>query len=232
VIALARWRKIVAGACVIRTITVEREFGAGGAAIAQQLAERLGWKLWDQNLTAEIAKLAQVDQASVERLDERCDSLFYRLMKVYMRGSFERSLPVEGLSHFDADSMVAFMQRVIDRAAAEGNSVIVGRGSTFLLRHREDAFHVFIYAPLDEKIRRVKALGKSESEAIELISEIDHERSTFIQRYYSKEWPTRHLYHLMINSKVGDEVVVRTILDEVHDLDARSATEPVRQGAR
>ena len=217
---------------MIRTITVEREFGAGGAAIAEKLAERLGWKLWDQNLTAEIAKLAQVDQASVERMDERCDSLFYRLMKVYMRGSFERSLPLEGLGHFDADSMVAFMQRVIDKAANEGNSVIVGRGATYLLRHREDAFHVFIYAPEHEKIRRVRALGKSESEAIRLISEIDQERATFIQKYFSKEWPNRQLYHLMINSKVGDEVVVRTILDEVHDLDARSAAEHVRQGAR
>ncbi|HYL34380.1 MAG TPA: cytidylate kinase-like family protein [Bryobacteraceae bacterium] len=217
---------------MIRTITVEREFGAGGAAIAQKLAERLGWKLWDQNLTAEIAKLAHVDRASVERMDERCDSLFYRLMKVYMRGSFERSLPVAGLGHFDADSMVSLMQPVIERAADEGNSVIVGRGSTYFLRHREDAFHVFIYAPLEEKIRRVRALGKSETEAIELISEIDRERSMFIQKYFSKEWPSRQLYHLMVNSKVGDDVVVRVILDEVHDLDARSVTEPARQETR
>jgi cytidylate kinase len=212
---------------LIRIVTIEREFGAGGAAIAQQLARRLGWKLWDQNLTAEIAKLAQVDRALVERVDERCDSLFYRLMKVYMRGSFERSLPVEGLDRFDADSMVAFMQRVIDRAAEAGNCVIVGRGATYLLRRRTDAFHVFIYAPLEEKIRRVKESGKNETEAVELITTIDHERATFIQKYFSKEWPTRDLYHLMINSKVGDEVVVRAIQDEMLDLNARSVVQEV-----
>jgi cytidylate kinase len=211
---------------VIRTITVEREFGAGGAAIAELLARQMGWKLWDQNLTAEIAKLAQVDRASVERLDERCDSLFYRLMKTYMRGSFERSLPVEGLENFDADRMVAFMQRVIERAADAGHCVIVGRGATYLLRHRPDAFHVFIYAPMDEKIRRVKASGKSEAEAIELITTIDQERATFIQKYFSKEWPTRYLYHQMINSKVGDELVVRAIINQVLDMDAHSETSP------
>lgn len=210
---------------MIRTITVEREYGAGGAAIAQLLAQRLGWTLWDQNLTAEIARMAQVDRAAVERLDERCDSRFYRLMKVYMRGSFESSLPVEGLDRFDADSMVEFMQRVIERAADTGHSVIVGRGSTYLLRHRPDAFHVFIYAPLEEKIRRVRASGKTEAEAVELISSIDHDRATFIQKYFSKDWPTRHLYHFMINSKVGDELVVRAIMNEVLDLDAHSATE-------
>jgi cytidylate kinase len=218
---------------VIRTITIEREFGAGGAAIAEKLARQLGWKLWDQNLTGEIAKLAQVDRASVEQFDERCDSLFHRLMKVYMRGSFERSLPVTGLEGFDADRMVSFMQRVIERAADAGNCVIVGRGATYLLRHRPDAFHVFIYAPWEEKIRRVRASGKSKAEAAELISTIDQERATFIQKYFSKEWPTRDLYHQMINSKVGDELVVRVIINEVVDLDAHNETVPqTKEGAR
>lgn len=210
---------------MIRTITIEREFGAGGATIARLLAERMGWTLWDQNLTAEIARLAHVDRAAVQRVDERCDSLFYRLMKTYMRGSFERSLPVNALDQFDADSMVAFMQRVIEQAADRGNSVIVGRGATYFLRNRPDAFHVFIYAPWEEKVRRVKATGKSEADSIELISTIDQERATFIQKYFSKEWPSRELYHLMINSKVGDELAVRAIVNEVVDLDAHTATQ-------
>jgi cytidylate kinase len=200
---------------VIRIITVEREYGAGGAAIAAMLAERLGWKLWDQSLTAEIARLAQVDHAHVERVDERCDSRFYRLMKVYMRGSFERSLPVADVGHFDADSMVRFIERVMSQAATEGNCVIVGRGSTYVLRNRPDAFHVFVYAPVEEKIRRVRSLGKSAGEAAELVETIDQERAEFVRRYFGKEWPSRLLYNLMINSKVGDDAVVQTILDAV-----------------
>jgi cytidylate kinase len=206
---------------VIRIITVEREYGSGGAAIAEKLANQLGWKLWDQSLTAEIARLARVDQASVQRVDERCDSLPYRLMKIYMRGSFERSLPTAGMGCF-ADTIVALMQRVIERANADGNCVIVGRGAPYFLRDREDAFHVSVYAPWDEKIRRVRMSGKSEAEAVELVSSIDEERATFIRKYFGKEWPTRHLYHLMINSKVGDEAVLKTVLDEVSTLNAHS----------
>jgi len=82
---------------MIRVITIEREYGAGGAAIAKALAACLGWRLWDEALTAEIARLAQTDLSVVERLEERVDPLFYRLMKVFMRGSFEKSLPVSGL---------------------------------------------------------------------------------------------------------------------------------------
>lgn len=208
---------------MIRIITLEREYGSGGAAIADKLARQLGWKLWDQSLTAEIARLAHVDQASVERLDERCEPLLYRLMKVYMRGSFERSLPIAGLDRFDADTMVALMQRVIERAAEDGNCVIVGRGAPYFLRAREDAFHVFVYAPWEEKIRRICEFGKSESEAVDLVATIDQERATFIRKYFGKEWPTRHLYHLMINSKVGDETVIKTILDEAATLDTALA---------
>jgi CMP/dCMP kinase len=207
---------------VIRTITIEREYGAGGGAIAKKLAERLGWKLWDQELTCEIARLAKVDRAAVERLDERCDSMFYRLMKVFMRGSMEQSLPVRGMDHFDADSMVEFMQRVISGAAAEGNSVIVGRGAPYFLRGRDDAFHVFVYAPFEEKIRRLLDEGKSEIDAADEIASVDRQRVIFIRRYFGMEWPTRELYHLMINSRVGDEVVIGTILSEIEKVEAQS----------
>jgi cytidylate kinase len=204
---------------MIRTITVEREYGAGGAAIAELVAQRLGWKLWDQTLTAEIARLAKVDQACVERMSERCDSGFYRLMKVFMRGSYERSLAITGLDTLDSDSMMTLMQRVIEQAADEGKCVIVGRGSPYFLRSKTDAFHVFIYAPHDEKLRRLREMGKSVAEAEQLLSTVDQDRAAFVRKYFGKEWPNRYLYNLMINSKAGDEQVVRTIVDNVAALD-------------
>jgi cytidylate kinase len=217
---------------LIRTITVEREYGAGGGVIARTLADRLGWKLWDQALTCEIARLAKVDQAAVERLDERCDPLFHRLMKVFIRGSMEQTTGVHGLGHFDADSMVEFMRRAISGAASEGNSVIVGRGSPFLLRSRPDTFHVFVYAPLEEKIRRLREAGKSEAEAINEISNVDRQRVIFARRYFDMEWPTRELYHLMVNSKVGDQVAIDAILNGIAHMEASgiSAGVTTREG--
>jgi cytidylate kinase len=206
---------------VIRTITVEREYGAGGGVIAKKLAARLGWKLWDQELTCEIARVAKVDQAVVERMDERCDSLFYRLMKVFMRGSMEQTMALQGMGHFDADSMVEFMRRVISGAAAEGNSVIVGRGAPFLLRGRPDTFHVFVYASHEEKIRRLCEAGKTEDQAICELENVDRQRVIFVRKYFGMEWPTRELYDLMINSRVGDDVVIDTILNQVHSITAQ-----------
>jgi cytidylate kinase len=212
----------------VRTITVEREYGSGGALIARRLAEHLGWKLWDEELTAEIARIAKVDHKAARLCDERMDPLIYRLFRVFARGSYERALPVEGVSRFDADQMVAMLQEVIEDVASRGNCVIVGRGAPYILRNNADAFHVFIYAPRDEKIRRIKTLGKTEKEAAQLVAEVDAERASFIRHYFGAEWPCRALYNAMINSKFGDEYVIEMILQHVDALEKLHSPQPAR----
>lgn len=207
----------------IRIITVEREYGSGGARIAEILAAKRGWKLWDTNLTGEIAQRANVDPHAAARCDERCDPLLHRLFKVFARGSYERSMPLADAPGFDTDSMVALLHRVIEDVASAGNCVIVGRGSPYILRNRSDAFHVFVYASEAEKIRRLATIGKSEKEAAELIRTIDHERSAFIKRYFGGDWPTRELYHVMINSGIGDERVIETIFGAIEILEKKTA---------
>jgi cytidylate kinase len=199
----------------IRIITVEREYGSGGAVIAEALARRLGWNLWDRDLTAEIARVANVDHRAALRCDERVDTLLYRLFKVYARGSYERALPIGDRTAFDTDCMVETMHKVVEDVASRGKCVIVGRGSAYFLRNRHDAFHIFTYAALDEKIRRLKSIGKSEKEALQLISEIDRERASFIRHYFNADWPNRALYNLMINTKFGDEYVVEMVQQHV-----------------
>ena len=197
---------------MFRLITIEREYGSGAAAIAAQLARQLGWKLWDQLLTQEIARLANVDPKAVLRCDERMDSRLHRLAKVFWRGSYERSSPLAG-QMFDTDRMVAMMQDIMNRIASEGNAVIVGRGAPYFLRENPDAFHVFLYAPRAEKIRRVMADGHPREDAEERVETIDRERIAYVKHYFNADWPTRSLYHMMINTAVGNETVVKTILE-------------------
>ncbi len=210
-----------------RTITVEREYGSGGANIAEQLAARLGWKLWDSQLTEEIARVANVDPKAAVRCDERRDSLVYRLFKVYARGSYERSLPLGESRVFDTDRMVELLHQVIEDVASRGNCVIVGRGSAYILRNRLDAFHVFVYAPAEEKIRRIMSLGKSEAEARKLVEEVDAERAEFIQHYFGAQWPARWIYNLMINTKFGDEYVIDAILQQLSALERHLSAQRV-----
>ncbi len=196
---------------MFRLVTIEREFGCGAAAIAASLAEHLGWKLWDQTLTAEIARLANVDPSAVRRCDERMDSRLHRLAKTFWRGSYERSANL-GSQIFDTDRMMAMMQDIMDRIAREGNAVVVGRGGPYFLRENPDAFHVFLYAPRAEKIRRIIAEGHSQEDAEELVETVDRERVAYVKHYFDADWPTRSLYHVMLNTAVGNQSVIQTIL--------------------
>jgi len=200
---------------MFRLITIEREYGSGAAAIAASLAEQLGWKLWDHLLTEEIARIAKVDPSAVLRCDERMDSRLHRLAKVFWSGSYERSTPL-GSQIFDTDRMVTMMQEIMNRIAQEGNAVIVGRGAPYFLRENPDAFHVFLYAPRAEKIRRTIADGHSQQEAEEMVDFVDRERIAYVKHYFNADWPTRSLYHMMLNTAVGNEPVVKTILETMH----------------
>jgi cytidylate kinase len=200
---------------MIRVLTIEREYGSGGGEIAKRVAGRLGWKLWDQTLTTEIARLMECDCRVVEEHEEKRDPLYYRLFKAFMRGSHEGSLNAPRLKMADTDCIREVTEQVVKRAAESGECVIIGRGSAYYLQSRRDAFHVFIYAPFEGKVRRLRASGKSESEAVQLAETVDRDRAAFIKQYFGVEWPDRHRFDLMINSAIGEDAVVETILNSI-----------------
>jgi cytidylate kinase len=198
---------------MIRIVTVEREYGCGGGEIARRLAERLGWKLWDQKLTEEIARLADCPKAVVKDREERTDPLYYRLFKSFLRGSYEGSLNAHKLKLVDSESILKITERVVRHAASTGNCVIVGRGSQHFLQGQRDALRVFLYAPREDKVRRLMSGGKMEREAQELVDTVDRDRVNFIQKYFHVEWPSRSIYQIMINTSIGEDAVVQTILN-------------------
>jgi cytidylate kinase len=206
---------------MIKIITIEREYGSGGGEIAQLLAKRLGWKLWDQLLTEEIARRAECPKSIVEGREERTDPLYYRLFKSFLRGSYEGSLNAHKLKVVDSECILKFTELVVRDAAKTGNSVIVGRGSQQFLRNRPDTLRLFLYAPREDKVRRLLARGKNAKEAEQLVDTVDRERIDFIQKYFHVEWPDRSVYHSMINTAIGDDGVIQIILDVMKLLEAR-----------
>ena len=206
---------------MIKIITIEREYGCGGGEIARLVAKHLGWKVWDQLLTEEIARLANCSKAAVEVREERTDPLYYRLFKSFLRGSYEGSINAPKLNLVDSETILRITRRVVEHAAERGNCVIVGRGSQQFLKNRPDTMRVFLYAPREDKVRRLLARGKSEQEAEQLVDTVDRERAGFLEKYFHVVWPDRAVYHVMINTAVGDEAVVQTIMNCMKSFDSK-----------
>jgi hypothetical protein len=112
-----------------RVITVAREYGSGGSAIAMSVAQRLNWKLLDKELVAVLARTAQVDIETARRYDEAVDSWWHRINRSgLLAAAVAAGATPDVAQAFDAGKMAALTEKLISEAAMKGDCVIVGRG--------------------------------------------------------------------------------------------------------
>jgi hypothetical protein len=205
---------------MVNAITIEREFGCGAPEIARAVASRLGWGLWDERLTNEIARLTESTPEAVERREWRTDPVVYRVFKDFLRGAFEGGLPPTNRLHLlDARRIAAVSEIAVKTAVSSGPSVIVGRGSQFFLRNRKDVFHVFLYASRDHKIRRLISQGATQDKAIEEVDTMDKARAAFVRQYLGLKWPEPHLYDAMFNTEMGESCTATMLVECVQQFE-------------
>jgi cytidylate kinase len=210
---------------MIQGITIEREFGCGGSEIARLLAQRLGWTLWDERLTEEIARLTKSSPEAVGKIEWKEDPALYRVFLSFLRGAFEGGLPpTDRLALLDARRIATVSEAAVNRALSEGPCVIVGRGSQYFLRNRKDVLRTFLYASRDYKIHRLVSAGTAEHEAIEQVDTTDRDRAAFVKKYLKLDWPERHLYNAMFSTEMGDSYVVEALAYCSQQLTRQSST--------
>lgn len=198
---------------MIRAITIEREYGCGASEVTRLVASQLGWELWDERLTQEIARLTKSTPEAIERREWRSDPVVYRIFRDFLRGAFEGGLPPTDRLHvLDARRIAAVSETAVKTALSGGPSVIVGRGAQYFLRNREDVFRVFLYASRDQKIRRLITSGETEDRAIQQVDTTDRARAAFVRRYLGLKWPEPHLYHAMFNTEMGESRVATMLI--------------------
>jgi hypothetical protein len=208
---------------MVHAITIEREFGCGASEIASLVASRLGWSLWDERLTQEIARLTQSTPEAVERREWRTDPLVQRLFQDFLRGGFEGGLPPTNRLHLlDARRIAAVSETAVNTALSSAPSVIVGRGSQYFLRNRKDVFRVFLYASRDFKIRKLISRGATQDNAIEQVDTTDKARAAFVRQYLGLKWPEPHLFHAMFNTEMGESSTTTMLVECVQQFERDS----------
>lgn len=113
----------------------------------------------------------------------------------------------DGLNNVGGDCLALHQ-----KAPAEGNCIVVGRGSQHFLRDRSETLRIFLYAPKEAKLRRLTAGGLDDKEAQEAVDTVYNERSAFIWKYFHIEWSNRPIYHAVLNTAVVDEIIIETIM--------------------
>lgn len=195
-----------------RVLTVAREYGSGGGRIAGILADWLGWKLLDNELITAIAKAARVESKVVRHYDEHVDSWLRRMNEDAIRGvAMAAGRPLSSEDIFDAQTMAALTRKIIEEAHDGGQCVIVGRGAQCILEHKPGAYHVFVYAPLRERMHRLQARLEPGVDIAERIRTIDGERARYLHQTFGRDWCDHRLYDLMLRSEEDEEQTARIL---------------------
>lgn len=174
-------------------ISIGREFGSGGRAIAEKLAEKFDIPLYDRHLITDIAEKTGMTEAEVEKYNEAPK------VKIISRR-------VNGYSNSIEDNIAEMQFDILDKKAQSGESfVVIGRCSETKLKKYPALISLFILGDMDKKIERVmKIYELDEEEAKKFIAKKDKKRKRYHNYHCQGKWGDSRLYDLSVNSsKLG-----------------------------
>ncbi len=188
-------------------ITIGRQYGSGGREIGQKLADHYGIKFYDKELIALVAKESGFCKEIIQREDEKpTNSFLYNLvMDSYTFG--------HGVATAFTDmplSQKVFLAQfeTIKSLAEKGPCVFIGRCADEALSERDDVLNIFIHAPEEFRINRVRTYPEYDEEEqkgkriTDFMSKIDRQRQSYYNYYASGKWEQSSTYDLTIDSSL------------------------------
>lgn len=187
---LKRWGASVSLPFSKPFITIARDPGSGGKPIGQEVARRLGFQFYDQELIDEIAKSAKLRRDVLQKLDEKSRTVMQDFIQGLLNPNYVSDV-----------TFVKHMTNVIVSLAIRGDAVILGRGACFVTP-REKGLHIRITAPLPERIRRaIEFEHVSPSQAKEIVHDVGKDRRDFVKQYFGADLRNSDYYDLVLNTQ-------------------------------
>ncbi len=189
-------------------ITIGREYGSGGRLIAQRLSEELGITFYDKQLISEVAKQTGFSENFVRDAEHQrpTNSFLYDLYCAVQAPSVP-------------DQVFIAQARVIKEAAARESCVIVGRCADYILRDEAHCLRTFVYAPLEQRVRRAREeYGVQETDLERFVQKQDKARASYYNYFSTGRWGDRREYDLCVNSRIGIDGAVEVIKSAARQL--------------
>ncbi len=175
-------------------ISISREHGTNGKEIARQVAERLNIAFYDKEGIKEFAVNNSLASANTSVQD-----------------LYNNYLSLD--SNKDA---IINQSNAIKKIAESGDCVIVGRAADYILRENPNLVRIFLYAPLDYRINKIKEMYKDEDQdAKKHVLDSDKARAKYYELISNKTWGDKNNYELCLDCKLGNEQIVNMICSYV-----------------
>ena len=180
--------------------TISRQFGTGARTIGKMIADKLGYTFADSEIIKKIAEAANVSPNFVDTVEKEGGSSISKLIdRMVSKRLIDRVLIGEQ-GFMDERLYLDYLVLIIAQIAEEGNVVVLGRGSQYILNDHPDAYHILL---IDEFNNRVKFIEESYNishrRAIRLVNNEEKRRMNLYQKLGKTDYDNPNLYHLVLN---------------------------------
>ena len=170
-------------------ITISRDPGSGGTALARRLAKDLGMDFIGSKIIQQVAERADMSEKIIASLDEK----EVRLRDLWLDSLFRTR-------HIWPDEYLRYLTKVISTIGKQGNTIIIGRGGQFILPP-EETFRVRLVAPREIRIRNVMRGSNTDFETSErYVYKTEADRNAFHCKHFSADWTNPIHYDLIVNT--------------------------------
>jgi cytidylate kinase len=181
-------------------ITISRQFGAGGKTLGKMIADQLGYIFAASDIIQEIAREANVSEQWVEAFEKEAGTKLSRVISSMISQRWIDRILKDERGYLDEKIYLDYLVLIIAKMADEGNAVILGRGSQYILNDHPDAFHVLLIDELENRIDfMVKHYDMNEKQAARIVFAEDKRRLNLYSKLGKKDYDNPSLYHLVVN---------------------------------
>jgi len=181
-------------------ITISRQFGAGGITLGKMVAEKLGYAFADTEIIKMVAEMANVSTHFVETVEKEAGGKFSKIIsRLVSKPLLERVLKDER-GYIDEEIYLDYLVLIIAQMADDGNVVILGRGSQYILGDHPDAYHFMLINEFENRVKFMReSYNLSQSRAVQVVKNEDKRRLNLYRKLHKTDYEKPSLYHLVLN---------------------------------
>ena len=198
-------------------ITISRQFGAGGKTVGKKVADKLGYTFADDDIVQMVAEAANVSPHWVESIEKEAGGKLSRVVSSMVSKRLVDRILKDERGYMDERLYLDYLVVIIAQIAEEGNVVVLGRGSQYILHDHPDAYHVLLVSDLQSRVKfMTERYDFSESQALQIINREDKRQLNLYRKIGKTDYDDPALYHLVLNmAKMELATAVRLITNLV-----------------
>lgn len=200
-------------------ITISRQYGAGGRTLGRMIAEKMGLSFADNEIIQMVAKEANVSPHWVENVEKEAGTKLSRILSSMVSQKWIERVLADERGYIDEQIYLDYLVLIIAKIADEGDVVILGRGSQYILNDHPDAYHILL---INEIENRIKFVMDHENlpmkKALQVVNYEDRRRVSLFKKLGKIDYDRPALYHLVLNM---GRVDLSTAMNMVCDMVAK-----------